>query len=290
MTVELVVDSQSILGEGPSWDEKSKKLYWVDIIGKTFYKYDPLTGGNRAVLTDQLVGAIAPKASGGVIMALQNGLHVYDWDSDQLMKIHDPESDQPNNRFNDGKCDPAGRFWAGTMDIDGEKGKGSLYVMNSNLEVARVLENVSISNGIAWSPDFSSMYFIDTPTQQVVRFSYDIKTGEITDPKPVITFPKEIGSPDGMTIDEEGMLWIAHWGGHGISRWNPELGKQLEFISVPSANVTSCSFGGDELNELYITTARIGTSKEDLDQYPKAGGLFRIKMNIKGGRTFSFSG
>ncbi|MBM7662697.1 sugar lactone lactonase YvrE [Bacillus mesophilus] len=290
MTVELIVDSQSELAEGPSWDEKDNKLYWVDIVGKKFYRYDPLTGINTAVQSDQLVGAIAPRNNGGVILALQNGFYFYDYEHQQYEKIHNPESHIEHNRFNDGKCDPAGRFWAGTMDGKGANGKGSLYVLHKDLKVEKKLENVTISNGMAWSPDYSKMYYIDTPTQQVVSFDYSLQTGHIDNPQVVITFPEGAGSPDGMTIDQDGMLWIAHWSGYGISRYNPTSGKQIEFISIPSANVTSCSFGGENLDQLYVTTARIGTSQEDLEKYPHAGGLFRLKMNIKGSKTFQFNG
>jgi sugar lactone lactonase YvrE len=290
MTVELIVDSQSALAEGPSWDEKNNKLYWVDIVGKKFYRYDPITEMNTTANSDQQVGAIASRNTGGVILALQNGFYFYDWDHDRYEKIYDPESHIESNRFNDGKCDPAGRFWAGTMDSRSAEGKGSLYVVHKNLKVEKKLAHVTISNGMAWSPDFSKMYYIDTPTQQVVSFNYSIQTGHIENPQVVVTFPKGVGSPDGMTIDQDGMLWIAHWGGYGISRWNPNSGKQLEFISIPSANVTSCSFGREHLDQLYVTTARIGTSQEDQEKFPHAGGLFRMKMNIKGSKTFSFNG
>ncbi|WP_226669833.1 SMP-30/gluconolactonase/LRE family protein [Metabacillus litoralis] len=290
MTIELVIDSKSTLGEGPSWDEKEKVLYWVDILQKKFYQYNPISKENKEVVVEQLVGAIAPKKDGGIILALQNGLYSYDFQQNMLKEIHNPEAHLPDNRFNDGKCDPAGRFWVGTMDIDAKKGAGSLYLLDQKYRISKKLENLTISNGITWSPDNRFMYFIDTPTRQVVRYDYDLLSGEIKDPKVVITLKEGTGDPDGMTIDQDGMLWVAQWGGYGISRWDPNQGKQIDFINVPAANVTSCSFGGEKLNDLYITTARIGTSEEDLEKYPHAGGLFKLKTNINGGATYQFNG
>lgn len=284
-----MIDSKSTLGEGPSWDEKEKLLYWVDILQKKIYQFNPGSNENKEVLLDKLVGAIAPKQDGGVVLALQDGFYSYDFHTEILKEIHKPEKHLQNNRFNDGKCDPAGRFWAGTMDIDAKEGAGSLYMLDEQYKISKKLDNLSISNGIAWSPDNKYMYFIDTPTKQIVRYDYDNTTGNISNPKVVVSFIKEIGFPDGMTIDQEGMLWVAQWGGYGVSRWDPTNSKLLDFIKVPAANVTSCVFGGENLNELYITTARIGTTDEDLEKYPNAGGLFKLKTNIKGGPTYQFA-
>lgn len=284
-----MIDSKSTLGEGPSWDEKEKLLYWVDILQKKINQFNPVSNENKEVLLDKLVGAIAPKQDGGVVLALQDGLYSYNFLTEILKEIHKPEEHLQNNRFNDGKCDPAGRFWAGTMDIDAKEGAGSLYMLDKQHNISKKLDNLSISNGIAWSPDYRFMYFIDTPTKQVVRYDFDNTSGTISNPKAVITFSEENGHPDGMTIDQEGMLWVAQWGGYGVSRWDPTKSKLIDFIKVPAANVTSCVFGGDNLSDLYITTARIGTSEEDLEKYPNAGGLFKLKTNIKGGTTYQFA-
>jgi sugar lactone lactonase YvrE len=171
-----------------------------------------------------------------------------------------------------------------------KKGEGSLYCLHTDLTVEKKVSDLTISNGLAWSPDHRFMYLIDSPTGKVTCYTYDLATGTIADPKTVITFPEGVGGPDGMTIDDEGMLWIAHWGGSRVSRWNPNTGEQLDEIRVPVKNVTSCTFGGKNLDELYITTAREDTSEEELAQYPHAGGLFKIKTNYKGGKTYSFNG
>jgi sugar lactone lactonase YvrE len=147
---------------------------------------------------------------------------------------------------------------------------------------------VGTSNGLAWSTDHRFMYFIDTPTKQVVRYRYVVDTGHIESPEVVILFPEGTGLPDGMTIDEEGMLWIAHWGGNGISRWNPHNGNQLEFIPIPAVNVTSCAFGGPGLDKLYITSARMRMTDEQLNDYPYAGGVFTMRTNVRGVGNFVF--
>ncbi|MCT2535258.1 SMP-30/gluconolactonase/LRE family protein [Aquibacillus koreensis] len=290
MTVELVFNTKSQLGEGPSWDHKRNLFYWVDILGKKVFQYSPSSNERYELLLDQYCGFVVPRENGGVVLGLQNGIHFYDWEKDQLEKITDPESHLPNNRFNDGKCDPTGRLWAGTMDLNAKDGMASLYTLDSHLHSNKKLGNLGISNGLAWSPDHSYMYFIDTPTKQIVQYDFDKNTGSIDQPKVVVDFHDQVGSPDGMTIDSEGMLWIAHWGGHGVSRWDPNTGEQLAFVDIPAKNVTSCAFGGEDLNQLYVTTARTDTSEEELENYPHAGGVFKFETNVKGSRTYAFKG
>ncbi|SFD03326.1 Sugar lactone lactonase YvrE [Bacillus sp. 491mf] len=282
--LELVIDAKATLGEGPCWDSQKQLLYWVDILEKKVHIYNPITNECKAIYLGQMVGAVVPSESGEMILALENGFHFLNTDTEQLRAVCDPESHLPENRFNDGKCDPAGRFWAGTTDAVGIDGKGALYCLDTDLIVTKKIEHVSTSNGLAWSPDYKYMYFIDTPTRKVVRFDYDICTGNIENPKDVVVIKKEEGLPDGMTIDEEGMLWIAHWGGSKITRWNPMNGEQLLSIPIPALYVTSCTFGGRDLNELYITTAKMHTTDAS------AGGVFRIKTNVRGGPTYRFSG
>lgn len=280
--VTLVLNSQSALGEGPHWDYERNRLYWVDIVGKKLHIYDPKKNNNRTIQFDQFIGAAVPEHSGQFILAMQYGLYRYNDETDELIKIIDPEEDKINNRFNDGKCDSRGRFWVGTMDLDGEKDCGSLYRFDVDGKIAKVVSPVSISNGIAWSPDEKFMYFIDTPTNKVSIYHYEESTGNISYHGIAVRFPAELGHPDGMTIDRDGMIWIAHWGGAMVSRWNPHTGKLLETIKIPAKNVTSCTFGGENLDELFITTARNGLSEADLATYPQSGGLFKVKTGVKG--------
>lgn len=287
---ELVLPAKAALGEGPCWDSQKGVLYWVNILGKTVNVYNPETNKNREIHVDQLVGTVVPRKSGGVVLALEKGFYYLDFETEQLTPISDPENHLPENRFNDGKCDPYGRFWAGTLSLSEEQGKGSLYCLHPDLKVEKKVEDLTISNGLAWSPDHRFMYLIDTPTKKVTRFDYDGETGEIANPVAVIEFKEGEGAPDGMTIDEDGMLWIAHWGGAQVSRWNPETGKKLTSIPIPALNVTSCTFGDSDLKTLYITTARKNMTEEQLREYPLTGGLFKVRTGIKGAVNYSFEG
>ena len=287
---ELVIPAKAILGEGPCWDSDKKVLYWVNILDKKVNIYDPRSHKNREIQLGQMVGTVVPRRAGGLVVALEKGFHFLDLETEELTPIDDPESHLPENRFNDGKCDPFGRFWAGTMSLSEEMGQGSLYCLGTDLRVDKKREGLTISNGLAWSPDQKYMYLIDTPTKKVTRFDYNLKSGDIENPTEVIAFPEGVGAPDGMTIDEEGMLWIAHWGGSQVSRWNPETGEQVSSIPIPSLNVTSCAFGGENLDDLYVTTARKNTSEENLDRFPEAGGVFKVRSGVKGLPAYTFNG
>lgn len=289
--VELMVNAKAHLGEGPVWDPITEQLYWVDILAETVFLYNPKTKENREIKVNQMIGALALRESGGIILAMKNGFYSLNLETEKLEFISSPEPTKKSNRFNDGKCDGMGRFWAGTMELDGKEGEGSLYVLETDYSVKKKLGHLSISNGLAWSPDQNYFYFIDTPTKSVVRYDFDKLSGDIANGKKVIDFSTQTGFPDGMTIDSEGMLWIAHWGGSKVSRWNPSTGEQLEVVSIPEAwNITSCTFGGKDLNELYITTARKDMSEKQLEQYPLSGALFRMKTDVNGLKTSFYKG
>lgn len=288
--VELVIDSKSDLGEGAIWNDRTGELYWVDITGKILNIYNPATGNNKELFTGLLIGTVVPCESGKVLVALQNGFYSLDPGTGTKKWIANPEEDRPGNRFNDGKCDPAGRFWAGTLNMSGGKGAAALYRLDSGGTVTKMIENVSISNGIVWSPYHTKMYYIDTPTQKVMGYDYDNETGNISNPKTVVEIPAEMGSPDGMTIDADGNLWVALWGGSAVGCWNPVTGQLIRTINVPAKNVTSCAFGGPNLETLYITTARQATSDEELKKFPEAGGVFKINPRVKGTKAFFFKG
>ncbi|WP_166240322.1 SMP-30/gluconolactonase/LRE family protein [Paenibacillus turpanensis] len=287
---QLLADVRASLGEGPVWDSRSKSLYWVDIIEKRLFVMQPESDSSqyRTLHFNQSICAVAPKKDGGFIAAAENGFYTLDDAGGELTPVYDPESDRPGNRFNDGKCDPQGRFWAGTMHHEQILGAGALYRLDQDLNCSKMVDGVTISNGLAWSSDSTVLYYIDTPTRQVDAFTFDSSTGELSDRRTVIDFCDEEGFPDGMTIDAEGMLWIAHWGGWQVSRWNPVSGKCLDRIKVPAAQVTSCTFGGTDLKTLYITTAAIGLSEADHREQPHAGGLFAVQMNVRGTDTHPF--
>ena len=185
---------------------------------------------------------------------------------------------------------PAGRLVVGTMAIQATPGAGALYSIDKNLQVKKLLDNLCISNGMGWSLDYSIFYFIDSPTRKVMAFDYNLETGDIRNKRVIITVPKVMGVPDGMTVDEKGMLWIALWGGSCVSRWNPLTGKLLQIFPIPALNASSCTFGGLEMDELYITTARQGMNKAQLNKFPLSGSIFRFKTDIKGMKNFIFTG
>lgn len=284
MKPELLFDTKATLGEGPIWDSRSHSLYWIDILEKRIY-----CGGEILVQLDDLVGCIAPRKSGGLILADRLGFASLEMDSLKLTTLSAPSNEPSNNRFNDGKCDPRGRFLAGTMDMGETDPYGSLYSFDGK-SITKLLSSVTISNGMAWSPDHKTYYYIDTPTHEVKAFDYDLDTGTIANPRLAIRIPAELGWPDGMTSDTQGNLWIAMWGGAQVTKWDPNTGGLLEQISIPAKNVSSCVFGGTNLNELYITSARKGLDEAALQQYPLTGGVFRLQTDVEGMPTFEFDG
>jgi sugar lactone lactonase YvrE len=290
LPVDLALDARALLGEGPIWNVREQVLYWVDISGHAVHVFHPATGHDRAIDVGQPVGTVVPRRSGGVMVALRDGFAALDVDTGKLTLIADPEAHLPTNRFNDGKCDPAGRFWAGTMARSERVRTGSLYRLDPDLTIHKMWGDLTVANGIAWSHDARTMYYIDTPTRMVVAFKYDLQTGAITDPKPVVRTPDGPGLPDGMTIDAEGMLWVAYWDGWRVVRWDPATGEALAVIELPVARVTAPWFGGPNLDELYITSARTGLSDEALAQQPHAGSIFVARPGVRGTPAFEFGG
>ncbi|MCH5584441.1 SMP-30/gluconolactonase/LRE family protein [Shimazuella sp. AN120528] len=289
-SIDLILDAKAELGEGPSWDACRKVLYWVDITRFRLHVYNPYTKEHTVFNTGQYIGAVVPRQSGGVVMAMEHGFYAFDFETKKMTLIGTVELDKPNNRFNDGKCDAAGRFWAGTMSHDYTPYAGALYVLDADWTIRKVLDRVTISNGITWNPDSSIMYFIDSMTKKVMAFDYNLATAEMYNPRVVAKFKDESSMPDGMTSDVEGMLWIAVWNGHSLTRWNPNTCALLERINIPATRPTSCVFGGKSLRNLYITSARIGLEESILANEPHAGGLFVMKTNVKGLPTYAFGG
>ncbi len=286
---EVAVSIEAIVGEGAIWDGDKGVLYWLDILGNQLYVFDPRTGHNRAIDVGQAVGTVVPRASGGLMVALHNGFAALDLATEKLTPIADPERAIPANRFNDGKCDPAGRFWAGTMEFNGEPDRGALYCLDIDHSVTRKVEPVTISNGIVWSLDDRTMYYIDTARDNVRAWEYDLETGGIHNERVVI----ENGGPghfDGMTIDEEGMVWIAVFGGWGVRRYDPQSGALLETVRLPVEQITSCAFGGDDLDDLYITSCRYLMDEQALREQPLAGSLLRVKVKARGLPAFAYAG
>ncbi len=272
---------KATLGEGAVWHPLEEVLYWVDITGEKLHRYDPVKKENKSYPMGSMIGTVVPAVGGfSVLVALETGIHGMS-SGGVLHKLTDFPKEMENNRFNDGKCDPAGRFWVGTMNKKGAKNAGNLYVFDGQQLTVKQSE-VTVSNGIVWSADKKTMYYIDTPEYAVFAYDYNVSTGEISNRRVAVQVPKELGAPDGMTIDAEGMLWVAHWGGSAVIQWNPKTGDKLRVIDVPAPHVTSCAFGGADLKTLFITTAREGLSDEQLQKYPLSGSLFQIVIDVQG--------
>ena len=279
---ELWWDAGAILGEGPTWDHRQKCLYWVDIEGERLHRWEPSGDKRQYWELGGMTGAVVPTEDGFLLLAHESGLHRFDPDSGSMDPLHVMEDLDPNLRFNDGKCDGFGNLWIGTMHKKSLAGAGNLYRIDPRLRPECILPGTSISNGMAWSADHRLFYYIDTPTFEVWCFEYDPESRSIFNKNVAIRIPKEAGSPDGMTIDREGMLWVAHWGGHSIRRWNPENGELLRTVSVAAPHVTSCCFGGENLDTLYITTARSGLSESEIRSFPGSGGVFMYRPGVEG--------
>ncbi|MDB5279615.1 MAG: SMP-30/gluconolactonase/LRE family protein [Ferruginibacter sp.] len=286
---EVVTPHCCRLGEGPVWDAANKSICWVDIANGNIHEFLLTKNEHRKFKVKDLIGAIALCKNGDFLAALKNGLSSINRGNGKINLLCHPEVSLTKNRYNDGKCDPAGRFWIGTMALSEKKEAGSVYMIEKDLCYSLRIKGVTISNGMAWSPDNNTFYYIDTPTFEVVAYDYDIKTGNITNKRVAFTIPKKEGFPDGMTIDREGMLWIAHWKGWQVTRWNPSSGKKLLSIALPVARITSCTFGGEDLQDLYVTSASIGLTEKEHKEQPLAGSLFVIKNSgYQGMQTVAF--
>lgn len=284
--VELLVAAGAQLAEGPIWDPRSGRLAWVDIPARRMVLTDVGTGASEVIPVPLDVGAVAPRADGGFVAALQDGFWVVgDGPPRRITAIAEA---RPGLRFNDGKCDPAGRFWAGTMAYDQAPGAAALYRLDPNGRVSRMLDGVTVSNGLAWSSDGETMYYADTPTQRIDAFTFVPGTGGIGDRRPVIQISPELGAPDGLTIDAEGGLWVALWGGGAVHRYLD--GRLDRVIRLPVSQPTSCTFGGVDLDELFVTSAWDGLTAPERRAQPLAGAIFRVRPGVRGFPAAVFGG
>lgn len=289
-TASCVLDAKATLGEGPSWLPERRVLLWVDIESALVCLFDPATGGNRVWKLPSHVGVAVPTVRGDLLVATQRGFVRLELETGSVTPLLDPEADVPGNRFNDGKCDPQGRFWAGSIAYDRTPGAASLYRLDPSLDVRKMVSQVSTSNGLAWSLDGKVLYYIDTPTRRVDAFDFDGGSGDIANRRTIIKVPEDLGKPDGMTIDQEGMLWVALWGGWCVTRWNPATGELLGKVHVAAERTSSCCFGGDSHDMLYITSARTGLDSEALSRQPLAGGVFAVHTGHRGLPCVPFGG
>ncbi len=280
---EVVWPAGARLGEGAFWHNELQELWWIDIEGKKFYQFRPGQGDSKTTNLPARIGTVVPVAGENyALLALENGLERMNLITTARTPVTHPAVGIDSMRYNDGKVDPEGRLWVGTMHLAAKPDAAALYRVEADGATAKMLDKITISNGICWSADGRTMYYIDTPTRQVRAYPFTPSTGAIGPAEVVVEIPEDLGFPDGMTIDAEGMLWVAMYDGFGVTRWNPEDGKLLERVSLPVPKVTSVAFGGPDLTDLYITTAREGMSEEELAEYPQSGHLFKVKTTVKG--------
>jgi len=285
--IECVANVHALLGEGPVWVAREAALYWLDIKGREIFRLDD-QGHLTEWPTPMRVGSIAPKKSGGFIAGTDAGIALVDPTADRFEIVANPEEQLPDNRFNDGKVDRRGRFWAGTMDDREKAATGTLYCVDSSLECVAVDGNYRVTNGPAFSPLGDVLYHNDSARQVTYAFDVDSR-GAVANRRAFLQFGERDGYPDGMTVDSEGCLWIAFWDGWCLRRYSPS-GEWIETLKVPVQRPTSCAFGGRELDRLYITSARIGLEETGLEMQPNAGGLFMATPGVRGLAEVAFDG
>jgi sugar lactone lactonase YvrE len=279
--VERVGGVRAILGEGPVWDVRDKVLWWLDIPGENLHRHNPATGADDTWALGRQVGALVPRESGGIVLATPEGFVAFDPATAAETVLASVEADDADTRMNDGKCDRAGRFYAGTMAYDYKTGVGSFYRLDPDGTVTKLFGGTSISNGLAWSADDSTLFYIDSPTGSVDAFDFDASSGTLANRRPVAKIDEAL--PDGMCIDDESFLWVALYGGGAVHRYSPD-GTLDGVLEVPARNVTCCAFGGDDWGDLYITTAR-----GDEDD-PAGGALYRCRPGVTGPPVNVFTG
>jgi sugar lactone lactonase YvrE len=282
------IDLSDHLGEGPHWDDHTNELLWVDITQGRIHAWSPPNGGARTEQRDSEVSAVIPRADApGHVVAAGHRLLLREGEAEQTLAV--VEQDLPDNRFNDCKCDPQGRLWAGTMSKTRVPGTAALYRLAPGGEIERVIDGTTISNGLAWSPSGDTMYFIDSTTQRVDAFDFDAATGDISDRRTLIEIDPNDGLPDGMTVDAEGGIWICLFGGAAIRRYSPDGAREAS-IPLPTTNPTSPAFGGPDLQTLYVTTARHRLTPTRLATEPLAGALLALTPGVQGLPGSRFAG
>ena len=290
--IACVVDAKAQLGEGTYWDSATGKLWWIDIYGPTIHRYDPKTGENESFAAPEYLGCLAVREKGGLVLSMASGFYFADPEKGSYDKIIDPEADLPDTRFNDGKTDRQGRFWSGSMfEAPGKKAAfiASLYRLDPDLSVHRIVEGVGCSNGLAWSPDSRTMYYTDSHTPIVWAFDFDPATGEAENRRTFVDLSWMDGVVDGSTVDSEGCYWLTVPFKGKVMRFDAN-GKLMQTIDMPVDLPTCCEFGGDDLGTLYVTSAIYNRTPDQLRAWPQSGGLFALDVGVKGLPLVPFKG
>ena len=277
LKAELVLDARATLGECIRWDERERLIYWVDIPGMKMHRYDPATGRDDSVELDQEMGCFALAQRGGFIAGMRSGYARIPAFGGEVVRLTSPDFDSTKARFNDGRCDPAGRFWAGTMWEPRDRAGGHIYCLEADGRFKAKANPVIISNGITFSPDGKMFTLADTPNHVLWAFDYDVDSGDVGNRRLLKQFDPTHGRPDGACVDAEGNIYIAIMAGGRVEKLSPK-GELLAEIHLPVAAITCCAFGGDDLRTLYITTARTRMTDQELLEKPYAGGLFAVRI------------
>jgi sugar lactone lactonase YvrE len=286
---ECVLDIKASLGECPVWSVDEQVLYWVDINAPSLNRFDPRTGGNAAWAMPSSIGCFALRRSGGFIAALRDGFWLVDRGGKPERKVADAPYDPAHHRFNDGRADARGRFWAGSMNEKRDANTARLYRLDPDFTLAAMISDIMISNGLAWSPDERTLYHTDTPTRTIYAWDFDAATGAIANRRIFAQFAGETDRPDGAAVDRDGCYWSAFYRGGKVVRLSPR-GEALSESSLPAMCPTMCAFGGADLKTLFVTTARQHRDPEELARLPQSGGIFALRIDVPGLPEPKFAG
>lgn len=276
-----VLDLRARLGESPVWSVAEQALWFVDIHGPSLHRYDPATGAHVAMPMPRSIGCAGLRDGGGLVVALRDGIWLADAHGRLERKVADAPYDPAWHRFNDGRVDREGRFWAGTMNERRDAPSAALYRLDDDGSLHRVLEGITVSNGLAWSPDGRTMYHADTPSLTVRAYDFDPASGTPSRPREFARWARETERPDGAAVDSAGHYWVAHFRGGCVLEIDP-AGRVLREIPVPAMCPTMCAFGGPDLATLYVTSARHDRPADELERLPLSGGLFAMRVDVPG--------
>ncbi|NGN69035.1 SMP-30/gluconolactonase/LRE family protein [Streptomyces sp. A7024] len=278
--LDIAIRAAAELGEGPTWDAAAQRLIWVDILGARIHTYDPATGRRTVQATEQHVGAVKPRAGGGLVACLRDGIGLYDADGAFRWLVHEPVA---GRRANDAGVAPDGALWAGTMRYDAAPGGGTLTRVTGDGSAELVLDDVTVSNGLGWTADGTKLYYADTPTGRIDVFDVAEGGAKISGRRPFTEIESGAGSPDGLCVDADGCVWVALWDGAAVRRYAPD-GSLDRTIDLPVARPTACAFGGADLTDLYITSAALD------DSHPMAGSVLVVPGAGRGLAQPAFAG
>ena len=284
----LLIKCTDRTGEAATWLKGRRLLLWVDIDNGVLHRYDPATGETKDCFLPDMITSIIPVGGSDdrVVLAMKNRMVAYSLDGGTFDTVCDFAGIHPQWRTNDCKCSPDGRMWCGMMHMAHQDHNGFVYMVDGRRNIVKVLDRQSIPNGVVWNRKGDRLYYADSGRGCIEEYAYDSKDGSVSFVRTAVTVPKELGVPDGMTIDADGNLWVAHWGGFGVYVWNPSSGELVDKVSVSVPNPASCTFGGSDGRQLFITTARDGLTEAELRDYPLSGSLFVADVpNVVGGEN-----